>query len=182
MMIGFNGNYESIFHRGIMKAFFTGHRYIDNGWNRQINQLIDLALQLNVQEFYSGMARGTDLTAAEVLTSRKLKWNAIIPCKNQDELWKISDKNRYAKVLKSASNVKILYPTYSPGVMQARDKWLVNHCDLCLGIYDGREEGGTALTIKMAICRNIRIIVINPMNNKIFLHEPQFHQLSLFEL
>lgn len=163
-----------------MKGFFTGHRYIDWTWKEKINQLIDIATEQGVNEYYIGMAIGTDLTAAECLTERHLKWTAVLPCKNQDKLWKIKERNHYAKVLKSAHKQIILYPEYSLGCMQARNHWMVNHSDICLAVYDGRPTGGTALTVQMAFCRNLPIIAINPMNNQLVMHKSQFTQLSLF--
>jgi uncharacterized phage-like protein YoqJ len=49
----------------------------------------------------------------------------VIPCKDQDRLWSLQQKVKYKELLKSASNKIVLYPEYAPGVMQARDQWMV---------------------------------------------------------
>jgi uncharacterized phage-like protein YoqJ len=90
-----------------MKAFFTGHRNIDD-IKDPINQLIDIALKRGVTEFLNGMALGTDQLAAEVLIKRKLNWTAVIPCKDQDRLWSLQQKVKYKELLKSASNKIVL--------------------------------------------------------------------------
>jgi uncharacterized phage-like protein YoqJ len=75
-----------VLYISIMKAFFTGHRDITN-IKDGINQLIDMALERGVTEFFNGMALGIDQLAAEVLIERQLHWTAVIPCQNQDRLW-----------------------------------------------------------------------------------------------
>jgi uncharacterized phage-like protein YoqJ len=72
----------------------------------------------------------------------------------------------------------VLYPEYAPGVMQARDQWMVKYSDLCLAVYDGRLTGGTALSVNLATVKNILIIQFNPRTLEIKVIEPQ--QLSLF--
>jgi uncharacterized phage-like protein YoqJ len=158
-------------------AFFTGHRDIKDIKDR-INQLIDIALERGVTEFLDGMALGIDQEAAEILIERQLNWTAVIPCQNQDRLWSPQQKLRYKELLKSASNTIILYPEYTPGVMQARDHWMVKHSDICLAVYDNRLTGGTALSVNMAIAQHLPVIQFNPKTLETRVIEPQ--QLSLF--
>lgn len=144
-----------------MKAFFTGHRNIKDIKDR-INQLIDIALELGVTEFFNGMALGIDQEAAEVLIARELNWTAVIPCQDQDRRWSSQQKQRYHQLLKSASHKIILYPEYAPGVLQARDHWMVKRSNICLAVYDGRLTGGTALTVNLAIAQHLPVIQFNP--------------------
>ncbi|MBN3961746.1 SLOG family protein [Nostoc sp. NMS8] len=160
-----------------MKAFFTGHRDIYD-IKDGINQLIDFALDKGITEFFNGMAIGIDQLIAQVLIERELNWTAVIPCQNQDRLWNLQQKVKYKKLLKSASEQIVLYPEYTPGVMQARNQWMVKHSDICLAVYDGRLTGGTALSVNMAIAHNLPIINLNPKTLEITLIEPR--QLSLF--
>lgn len=166
-----------VIYISIMNAFFTGHRDITN-IKDAINQLIDMAWERGVTEFMNGMALGTDQQAAEVLIEQQLHWTAVIPCKDQDRLWSLQQKLKYQELLKSASNKVVLYPKYTPGVMQARNQWMVKHSDICLAIYDGRLTGGAALTVKMAIAHNLPVIQFNPRTLEIAVIEPK--QLSLF--
>ncbi|MTJ14740.1 DUF1273 domain-containing protein [Anabaena sp. UHCC 0187] len=160
-----------------MKAFFTGHRDIVN-IKDGINQLIDIAWERGVTEFMNGMALGVDQEAAEILIERELNWTAVIPCQNQDRLWSPQQKLKYQELLKSASNKIVLYPEYTPGVMQARDIWMVKHSDICLAVYDGRLTGGAALTVNLAIAHNLPVIQFNPRTLETAVIEPR--QLSLF--
>ena len=166
-----------VLYISIMKAFFTGHRDTVN-IKDGINQLIDIAWERGVTKFFNGMALGTDQEAAEVLIERQLHWNAVIPCKDQDRLWSLQQKLKYQELLESASNKVVLYPKYTPGVMQARNQWMVKHSNICLAVYDGRLTGGAALTVKMAIAHNLPIIQFNPKTLEIVVIEPK--QISLF--
>ncbi len=160
-----------------MKAFFTGHRNIVNITDR-ITQLIDVALERGITEFLNGMALGVDQEAAQVLIERQLSWTAVIPCKDQDKLWSTQQKLKYQELLKSASNKIVLYPKYAPGVLQARNQWMVRHSHICLAVYDGRLTGGTALSVNMAIAHNLPVIQFDPRTLEIAVIEPK--QLSLF--
>jgi uncharacterized phage-like protein YoqJ len=166
-----------VLYISIMKAFFTGHRDITN-IKDGINQLIDMALERGVTEFFNGMALGTDQLAAEVLIERQLHWTAVIPCQNQDRLWTLQQKLKYKELLKSASNKIVLYPEYTPGVMQARNQWMVKHSNICLAVYDNRLTGGAALSVNIAIAHHLPIIQFNPKTLEIVVIEPK--QLSLF--
>lgn len=161
------------------KAFFTGHRHIDY-LRKEINQLIDYACQLGINQFYCGMALGSDQIAAELLIGRKLRWTAVIPCADQDEKWTKKQRSHYRKLLDQAPKQIVLYPEYSPGCMQARNLWMIKHSDLCLAIWDGRQTGGTAMTVNAAIDRNLPIIHLNPKNKEFSKIDPKYQQLSLF--
>jgi len=163
-----------------MKAFFTGHRNNCEHLYSRINQMIDYALQLGVNEFYCGMALGADQVAAQLLVKRRLHWTAVIPCADQDAKWSKAARSHYKKLLESAPKQIVLYPEYSPGCMQARNLWMVKRSDLCLAIWDGRDSGGTAMTVQAAIDFNLPIIQLNPATKKFSKINPKYQQLSLF--
>lgn len=163
-------------------AMITGHRWIKHN-NPPIDNLITIALNLGVTHFLCGMALGTDQNAASVLCIRKLKWTAVIPCADQDKLWKPHQRSHYKKLLEQATKQVILYPSYSPGVMQARNLYMVKRADICLAVFDGDPHGvggGTATTVKMAIDRNLTVYQFNPVNSQFSMIEPGYKQLSLF--
>ncbi|MFP4336397.1 MAG: SLOG family protein [Halothece sp.] len=160
------------------KAFFTGHRAINDRQTKAgINQLIDIALEQGVLHFFCGMAIGTDQLAAAILVNRKLPWTAVIPCADQAKLWSQKNQEKYKKLLTYANQIIVLYPQYSPGVMQSRNLYMIERSQLCLAIYDGRDRGGTKTTINLAIARNLSVIAFNPKLEKI---NRLPRQLSLF--
>ena len=161
-------------------AFITGHRcLIQPKAELGINQLTDLAIERGFNCFLSGMAIGTDNKAAQIWSQRGLNWKAIFPCPEQRYGHSLYRKQR-EKLLATATEVKILYPEYSDGVMQARDQYLVNNSSLCLAVWDWRKNGGTYLTITMARKAKLPVIIFNPKTLEIS-HEEPLKQLSLFE-
>ena len=161
-------------------AFITGHRCIIRAKSTSgINQLTDLAIQRGFNCFLSGMAVGTDNKAAQIWSQRGLNWKAIFPCPEQRYGHSLYRKQR-EKLLATATEVKILYPEYSDGVMQARDQYLVNNSSLGLAVWDGRTTGGTYLTISMARKAKLPVIIFNPKTELIEIEEP-LKQLNLFD-
>ncbi|MBL1208271.1 SLOG family protein [Geminocystis sp. GBBB08] len=158
----------------------TGHRNIkSNETNiKGINQLIDFALKKNVTEFLVGMARGADLLFAEQLIARNLKWTAIIPCHNHIKLWNYADKQRFDKIISKTENQIILSPYYESHVMIERNLWMLERSQLCIGIYDELEKGGTAFTINTALNKNLFVCYFNPNNHQFITIKPS--QFNLF--
>ena len=172
-------------------AFITGHRVFDFPFNyplvrRGINQLTDLAIERGFNCFLTGMALGTDTLAALIWAERHLTWKAILPCPDQSNLWTRKQQFNYRLLfdyqllLTKATEVKVLYPEYQPGVMQARDQYLVNNSSLGLAVWDGRTTGGTFLTISMARKAKLPLIIFNPNTFEISYEEP-LKQLNLFD-
>ncbi|EAW35121.1 SLOG family protein [Lyngbya sp. PCC 8106] len=161
-------------------AFITGHRVIHLRHTQQgIRQLTHLAIERGIITFLSGMALGTDQLAASIWSEMNLDWQAIIPCKNQSVLWTIDQQVHYRKLLVNANEIKVLYPKYKPGVMQARNQFMVKHSSLGLAIWDGYSTtgSGTFLTVQMARKAKLPIIIFNPQTQEITF-EPQHQQLS----
>ena len=51
---------------------------------------------------------------------------------------------------------------YSSGCYHARNRYLVDHADSVLALYNGSTTGGTAYTVKYAYQRNEEIVIIDP--------------------
>jgi uncharacterized phage-like protein YoqJ len=162
-------------------AMVTGHRWFD--YRTPIDKLITMAVNQGVTHFLCGMAIGADQTFAQCLIDRNLKWTAVIPCADQDKLWKPRQRSHYKKLLDQATKQVILYPVYRPGVMQCRDLWMVKRADICLAVFSGDPYGiggGAATTVKMARDRNLLIYQYIPAESKFTIIEPAYQQLSLF--
>jgi hypothetical protein len=88
---------------GVTTGFQRNLELVGVGYRATVTgQLIDMALDRGVTEFFNGMALGIDQLAAEVLIERQLHWTAVIPCQNQDRLWTLQQKLKYQELLKSA--------------------------------------------------------------------------------
>ena len=163
-----------------MSCAFTGHRpqrfsfgyqedHPDAYRLRELlhREVIRLA-QAGVTTFYSGMAQGADQWAAEQVLSLRglglfpLRLIAVLPCLGQDSAWPPEARQRYADILARADEVVRMADHYTPGCMQQRNRYLVDHADTLLAVYDGGPQGGTAHTVDYAKRCSRRILCIHP--------------------
>lgn len=134
----------------------TGHRPDKlGGYGKDVeDKLLSLALgaleHYQPSEVISGFALGWDLSLAEAAYRCKIPLIAAIPCKNQSEKWQKEAIDKYRLLLAVSAEVKILSENYHPGVMQARNIWMVDRCDKVLALWNGAESGGTYNCIKYA--------------------------------
>lgn len=143
-------------------AFFTGHRNINQALIRPylLRMIID-ACKDGSNHFISGMAVGTDMLAAKILSEMGLSWSAALPCPadQQCQNWQSQEKKQYWELLEKATQLTIVSPKYSRQCFQLRNIWMAEQSSLCLAVYDGVSTGGTANTLK--VCKKLQIPVIS---------------------
>ena len=149
-------------------AFFTGHRHGYPTAVAGLKPLIQMALDSGIDHFYCGMALGTDLMAANLLSEQSLDWTAVLPCPHQDRFWPASAQALYQRILAQAPAKILLAQQYHPQVYALRNQFMVSHSQLCLAVYDGRLGGGTAMTLRLAIQANLTIHIWNPLKQELF--------------
>ena len=161
-------------------AAFTGHRpqKLPFGFDESlpeakklrafIAQEIEYAALCGYIYFLTGMALGTDMIAAEEVLRLKqelypqISLIAVIPCSGQSDKWSDESKKRYDNIISRASHViRLSERPYFNGCMQARNRFLVEHSTLLIGVYDGT-AGGTRSTIDMAEKRGNAVAIIDP--------------------
>ena len=131
---------------------FTGHRVLEDDFSlRKLRREIKNAVEKSVKVFYTGMAKGFDLIAAEeVLKIKKsypdVKIVACIPFYEQEKSFSEEDKKRYAKILKNADEIVYVSEYYFKGCMQKRDRYMADRADMLI-TYCKKETGGTAYTV-----------------------------------
>lgn len=131
---------------------FTGHRDLDDDFSvKKLRKEIKNAAEKGVEIFYSGMAMGFDLIAAEeVLKIKKsypdVKIVACIPFYQQEKSFPEQDKKRYAKILKKADEIVYVSEHYFNGCMQKRDRYMADRADMLI-TYCKKQTGGTAYTV-----------------------------------
>jgi len=112
-----------------------------------------------VDKVISGMALGWDTAMAMAAMEQNIPFIAAIPFLGQERMWPSESKIRYQYLLKHAEDVVyVCDPGYAPWKMQVRNKWMVDHSDLVLALWNGT-EGGTANCIEYAQSQN------KPINN-----------------
>ncbi len=118
-------------------------------------------------EFLTGMALGVDMWCAEAVielkkTQPEVRLTAVLPCRGQDAKWKSADRQRYSGILKSCDKVICLSESYTKDCMLARNRALVELCDILVAVYDGK-SGGTKFTVNYAKKIGRKTIIIPPI-------------------
>lgn len=104
--------------------------------------------------FISGMARGVDIWAAEIVLRLRDEGKPIhlicaSPLEGFERSWSEDWKRRYNSVMHQADIVKFVCPGYSRGCFQIRNEWMVDRSARVIAVYNG-EAGGTRNTIDYA--------------------------------
>lgn len=143
----------------IHRACFTGHRpeklqqtekEICKGLNREIRKAIDSGIYV----FITGMARGVDIWAAEIVLrfrneGQNVKLICASPYEGFERGWSHDWQQRYNAVLRSADLVRFICPGYSRACFQIRNEWMVDHSALVIAVFNG-QPSGTKNTIDYA--------------------------------
>ncbi len=146
----------------------------DLGYRRFIASLEALICTLCEQgetQFISGVARGFDLWAAEVVLRMRGEYPGIalvcaVPFPGQARSWSDEDQARYVAVLDAADEVLVLAEYYHRGVYHVRDRAMVDRAELVVCAYDGR-PGGTAYTVGYAQRMGRDLIFIDPKTGEV---------------
>lgn len=130
---------------------------------KQIKKLIEDG----ADEFYSGMALGVDMWAAEIVLELKkeypkLKLTAVVPCPEQADRWSEEHKARYQSILDRCDKTITTSPSYTRGCMHKRNRALVDLCDVLIAVFDGT-KGGTMQTVNYAKSKKRKIEIITPL-------------------
>ena len=161
------------------RVSFTGHRpnklpYFGEDDPAFLNMKSRLAEEIErlirdgAEEFYTGMARGVDMWAAELVLEQKernpaIRLIAVKPCPNQCKGWSNAEKARYDGILARCDKVMTTSPVYDEKCMLKRDRVLVDLCDVLVAVYSGSVGGGTAYTVGYANQKARKLVIISPV-------------------
>ena len=151
------------------RVCFTGHRpeKLDvPEWKvvQVLEKEIDRAIADGYTTFISGMARGVDIWAAEIVISRKKKYPELklicaLPFEGFETSWSADWQKRYAIVLEKSDLVYPICKGYSRSCFQVRNKWMVDHSARVIAVWNG-EPSGTKNTIDYAMKKAVEVINI----------------------
>lgn len=158
---------------------FTGHRWLENhripALEKQLETMLFSLAEKGFTTFCSGGALGFDQLAAKTVLKVKQKAGGVrlvllLPCKDQDALWKPVEKIAYRALLEEADEVIYTGEHYHNGCMQKRNRQLVDSSS-CVLAYLNRNCGGTKYTVNYAEKTGVPVL---------FLRSDVPEQLSLF--
>ena len=145
---------------------FTGHRNIEAKYVEKLYSLLKESITLlaneGFSEFRAGGAQGFDTLAALAVLEVKatvpnIKLELILPCLEQDRFWSKHAKQFYEYTKKHADAVYYVRRSYYNGVMQERDRRLVDGSDMCISFLK-QTDGGTAYTCNYAKRKKIPVL------------------------
>lgn len=141
---------------------FTGHRRYAGESDEALRGLVRRLYGEGYRIFWSGMARGFDLAAAEAVAELRgelpgLRLHCAVPWAGQAGRFALLDRGRHAALLAAADEAVVLAEGYSPRCCLLRDEYMVDRASVVAAWYDGR-PGGTRYTWEYARRRGCRRI------------------------
>ena len=146
---------------------FTGHRTIpverQNEIRARLQQAVLLACKSGITNFYSGMAIGFDLMAAETVLLLKgrypdIRLIAVVPFRRQSCRWASMEKERYQKIISQADRVIVLSEHYFHGCLLKRNDFMLEYSCGVIAFYDDKPYGGTFYTCREAVKKGMDIV------------------------
>ena len=99
------------------------------------------------------LADGVDQYFAEIILELQnenpnLKLIAVLPYRKRMD--SLCQKEHTNALLDACAEVIVIQEEYKPNVYAKRNRYMVEHSDRVIAVYDGREKGGTVKTIRFA--------------------------------
>lgn len=143
----------------------TGHRDIPTDaketiWTEVRRELL-LAIGDGYTHFISGFATGADLMFGEIIAEAKSSYpitlEAAIPYPGR-----IKTPNAdFQRLIECCDVVKVHSERYFKGCFVRRNRYMVDVSQRVIAVYDGRETGGTAATVRYAMRKDLQIRIID---------------------
>ena len=151
------------------RCCFTGHRPEKlNQPEAEVIARLEIEIRKAIADgfvtFISGMARGVDIWAAEIVLRLRDEGFPIhlicaSPFEGFERSWEESWKQWYADVIIKADLVKYICKSYSRACFQIRNEWMVDRSARVIAVYNG-QSGGTKNTINYARSYGIEVLII----------------------
>lgn len=104
-----------------------------------------------------GMALGWDTAVAQAAIICDVPYIAALPFIGQETAWHEPDRDRFDLLLKYAESTVVVSPgTYTKGKMHARNRWMVDHAQRMLVLFDGT-AGGTSNCVEYAHSKGVPV-------------------------
>lgn len=155
---------------------FSGHRPEKLPWGndendprckllkKQIWQQLQKAYSDGYRHFLCGMALGCDIYFCQLVLALQhmmpdVTLEAAVPCADQCSTWDEEEQQRYYRLLEKCSERTVLQEQYSPGCMQRRNRYMVEHSHRLIAVHNGM-SGGTYNTMLYAMSLQKELVVV----------------------
>ncbi len=146
---------------------FTGHRpeklrFPEIGTREWLESTINNAINNGFTTFISGMQRGVDIWAAEIVLKLRFEGapiRLIAACAFQgmEERWDPEWQKRYNRILNCANEVYYISERPGTASFDKRNRWMVDHASRLIAVYCGI-TGGTKSTIEYAKAEGLEVV------------------------
>lgn len=149
---------------------FTGHRSYRGEADAPLRELLRRLYGDGFRSFFSGMAVGFDLAAAEAVLELKAEFPdvrlvCVLPFEGQERRFPETARTRYRRVLAEADERIVVCPEYRPECYRLRNDRLVAEASLLVAWYDG-SPGGTGYTVRRAERTGIPVEHLAPLREE----------------
>lgn len=108
------------------------------------------------KEYYTGMANGFDMAAAEAVLQVKEEYGdimlvAAVPFRKQPLWFDAEDQLLYTCLLERVDRVVMVSENYHKGCYLRRDEYMVRKADVIVAYWDLVPKGGTFYTVSKAL-------------------------------
>ena len=152
------------------RCCFTGHRpdklkIPEERLAALLESEIRNAVNDGFTTYITGMAKGTDLVAAEIVLrlreqDKRLKLICALPHPGFGLHWGGGWTERFQRVLVQADLERTICPSFSYASYQTRNEWMCRHSGVVIAVFNG-ERGGTKNTLDYAQKIDVPCIIIN---------------------
>ena len=152
------------------RCCFTGHRpeklaRSEEAIKADLEKAIRQAIAEGLDVFITGMARGVDIWAAEIVLQLRdsgvpIRLMCASPFDGFERSWGEEWQRRYRTIMQSADHALFVCPNYSKSCFQIRNEWMVNHSARVIAVFNG-ERGGTRNTINYAERLGVQLSTID---------------------
>ena len=151
------------------RVCFTGHRpekqtRHEKSIKKDLEKEIRQAAADGLNVFITGMARGVDIWAAQIVLMLRdegydVKLMCVCPYEGFERGWNQEWQKAYREILAAADFVKYVCEGYNRTCFQARNEWMVNHSARVIAVFNG-EKSGTKNTIDYAMKVGVPVVCI----------------------
>ena len=156
-------------NNSLRRCCFTGHRpekltADSEAIKAALAAEIDAAIADGITGFITGMARGVDMWAAELVLARRATNPGVtlfcaIPYEGFEKKWADTWRDLYQSILAQANGSKIFQPCFTYASFQERNRWMVDHSERVIAVFNG-EKGGTKNTLDYARKAGVRVCIL----------------------
>ncbi len=154
---------------------FSGHRPEKLGIDEdRIREMLKNAVAEAVDDgytvFITGMARGVDIWAADIVLEMKRLYKNIelicaLPMPGFERRRTAEEQQHYRRIVSEADKVIMVSQHYSRNCFQLRNEYMVDNSSRLIAVYNGC-AGGTRNTIRYAVRKGKK--VLNLLDHVIF--------------